>query len=238
MVTIDGTTGTIRATNGIFSGHVSASAFYTSGSHLTQAYSTSDSPNTVLHLLDTSDFSSSGSGYIIDSSNNLDYFNWTGKTSTTFTGCSGLLDHNSGAVVVANESIVISYATNELYFFGDRGDGTVAYLGRIGGSTGSTSNGYFGSIFNNNYGLRSYTGGGYGILGSAQSGNAIWGSSVSGYGIIAQTASGPSPLRIVASASASAPSHSANLGSLWVTSAGVLYINTNGSTTWAKVGAQ
>jgi hypothetical protein len=47
-----------------------------------------------------------------------------------------------------------------------------------------------------------------------------------------------SPLVLIPSGSASAPSHSADKGSLWVTSAGVLYINTDGGTTWAKVGAQ
>lgn len=46
------------------------------------------------------------------------------------------------------------------------------------------------------------------------------------------------PLVLVPSSSSSAPTHSALLGSLWVTSTGVLYINTSGSTTWQKVGAQ
>jgi hypothetical protein len=52
------------------------------------------------------------------------------------------------------------------------------------------------------------------------------------------TGANATPLRIVASASASAPTHSAAIGSMWVTSVGVLYINTSGSTTWQKVGAQ
>lgn len=56
------------------------------------------------------------------------------------------------------------------------------------------------------------------------------------YGI--QAHGSTSPLVLNPSGSASAPSHTALKGSLWVTSAGVLYINTNGSTTWAKVGAQ
>jgi hypothetical protein len=46
------------------------------------------------------------------------------------------------------------------------------------------------------------------------------------------------PLNLLPSSSASAPSHSADKGTLWVTSSGVLYINTSGSTTWGKVGAQ
>jgi hypothetical protein len=46
------------------------------------------------------------------------------------------------------------------------------------------------------------------------------------------------PLIIEPSSSAAAPTHSAFKGALWVTSAGVLYINSSGSTTWTKVGAQ
>ncbi len=46
------------------------------------------------------------------------------------------------------------------------------------------------------------------------------------------------PISLGASSSADAPTHSANKGTLWVTSAGILYINTDGSTTWAKVGGQ
>ena len=46
------------------------------------------------------------------------------------------------------------------------------------------------------------------------------------------------PIVIAPNAGAGAPSHSAAKGALYVTSAGVLYINTDGSTTWAKVGAQ
>ena len=46
------------------------------------------------------------------------------------------------------------------------------------------------------------------------------------------------PIVLEPGSSSSAPSHSAKKGTLWVTSAGVLYINTNGSTTWAKVGGQ
>ena len=49
---------------------------------------------------------------------------------------------------------------------------------------------------------------------------------------------GRGPLRLSPSGLSGAPTHSAALGTLWVTSAGVLYINTSGSTTWAKVGAQ
>ena len=46
------------------------------------------------------------------------------------------------------------------------------------------------------------------------------------------------PIMLNPSTSASAPTSTAPKGSLWVTSAGVLYINTDGATTWEKVGAQ
>jgi hypothetical protein len=71
---------------------------------------------------------------------------------------------------------------------------------------------------------------------SPGTGLGVRGYSSQGYGGSMQGAI--SPLILQASASASAPSHSAGKGSLWVTSGGVLYINTDGGTTWAKVGAQ
>ena len=58
------------------------------------------------------------------------------------------------------------------------------------------------------------------------------------YGAIFAGGSSYAPIVLTASGSASAPTHTATKGALWVTSAGVLYINTSGSTTWAKVGAQ
>jgi hypothetical protein len=51
------------------------------------------------------------------------------------------------------------------------------------------------------------------------------------------TASG-TPLRISPAVSSSAPSHSAYKGSLWVTSQGKLYINTDDGSTWQLVGSQ
>jgi hypothetical protein len=49
---------------------------------------------------------------------------------------------------------------------------------------------------------------------------------------------GLGPISLGASSSASAPSHTALKGTLWVTSGGKLYINIDGSTTWALVGSQ
>jgi len=56
------------------------------------------------------------------------------------------------------------------------------------------------------------------------------------YGVWAH--GGTAPIVLDPALSASAPSHAALKGSLFVTSAGVLYINTNGSTTWKKVADQ
>jgi hypothetical protein len=73
---------------------------------------------------------------------------------------------------------------------------------------------------------------GYGVCGTNLGG---------GYAIVAQThgsAATGAPIVLGASGSASAPSHTALKGSMWVTSAGILYINTDGGTTWAKVGSQ
>ena len=70
----------------------------------------------------------------------------------------------------------------------------------------------------------------------------VYGFSYSGYGGVFFADSGlggsvKSPLRLVPGGSG-APTHSADIGALWVDSGGVLYINTSGSTTWTKVGAQ
>lgn len=79
-----------------------------------------------------------------------------------------------------------------------------------------------------------------GVYGYCDSGGAgVVGKGPNGYGGYFSVASGGSaPIWLGASASSSAPTHAAGLGSLWVTSSGILYINTSGSTTWQKVGAQ
>jgi len=95
-------------------------------------------------------------------------------------------------------------------------------------STSKTSIGVFGSAFSQR-GSGSNDVYNVGVRGLAANGQHNYGAWFDG---------GTGPVRLVASASASAPSHTAFIGTLWVTSAGVLYINTDGSTTWAKVGAQ
>lgn len=77
----------------------------------------------------------------------------------------------------------------------------------------------------------------YGIYVSTTGGTGITGIG-STYGASFIGGAAGAPVIIGASDSASAPSHASVKGSLWVTSAGILYINTAGDNTWAKVGAQ
>ena len=236
---------------------VSAASHMTKGSYLTAALSGGESTVTVK---DTTDFPSSGSGWFIDVTNDRNTFSWTGKAATTLTGCSGVLAHNNGATVVPpGKSIVIDAATNEMRFFGDRGDGTTDELGSIGvsqvgsdyivanfGSSGSTrigvlgrSNSYYGV-----YGLSASASGVYGYCTAASGTNlsGVKGGAAAGGGVgglfFATSDTQGAPIRIVPKGSAGAPTHSMGKGSLAVDSDGILYINTSDSTTWQKVGAQ
>lgn len=121
----------INATIGnVRSGSLLSSTMSTKGGVLTVA---SGSGNTTITLSDTSNFGTSGNGQIIDSTNDRDDFSWTGKTSTTLTGCSGVLAHNVGALVIPLSKVAfINDAANELRLFGDRGDGTIEELASIG----------------------------------------------------------------------------------------------------------
>lgn len=161
----------------------------------------------------------------------------------------------------SGQRIVVSATTNQAEFYGDRGDGTVELLSRIGvnngasgyavgefGSANSTRTAVFGQgkgtyagYFNNlatanGTGVQIYSGcsGCVGLSAIANNGTAVTGVGVTGGDFNGTT----SPVIIRPSGVTSAPTHSANLGTLWVTSDGVLYINTSGSTTWQKVGAQ
>lgn len=84
-----------------------------------------------------------------------------------------------------------------------------------------------------------------GLLGDSIHYAGVYGHSSTDHGGVftcgkAGLVAGQGPIRLIPSteATTSAPTHSAGLGTLWVTTDGVLYINTNGSTTWGKVGAQ
>lgn len=254
---------------------VYGSTHATKGSYLTASCSASDG---TLYLKDTTDFPSSGSGWIIDSTNDRDAFSWTGKTSTTLTGCSGVLAHTVSAnnvpvVVPAIKAMVIADVVNEMRFFGDNGNGTIEELATIG-ITASGSDyviGNFGSSTTAKWAGRFESRGPQAVeirndavdasamltraaafitcdaYESGTNRNKGIGLSVRGnnFGIAVGLTDNAKnrdcyygPIYIIPDNSASAPSHAAPIGTLWVTSAGVLYINTSASTTWAKVGAQ
>lgn len=75
-----------------------------------------------------------------------------------------------------------------------------------------------------------------GFYGNSPDGWGLYGVSSNKYG--GYFIGGLAPILLLPSVSALAPNHNAAKGSLWVTSGGVLYINTNGGVNWAKVGAQ
>lgn len=138
-------------------------------------------------------------------------------------------------------------------YFGSANSTRIAVYGICSGGYaiyGETTNGYgvYGKS-TNGIGVDGYTNNAsyYGVRGINPAGTGVYGDSTNGYGVYGLSTNsyggyftGPNvgPICLYPSTSASAPSHSADKGTLWVTSAGVLYINTDGSTTWAKVGAQ
>ena len=154
---------------------IQGSSFTTTGSYLTTATTGAE---TTIYVFDTSDFATSGSGWILDSTNDRDAFSWTGKTATTLTGCSGVLAHAVDALVIPQaKQILISEQLNEQRFFGDRGDGTVSELATIGIKTVGSDNyiGYFGSADSSHIGI--------GAITSANFLPAVLGTTVAAYGI-------------------------------------------------------
>lgn len=227
--------GAIRGIN------VTAASHMTKGSYLTSALSGGES---TINAKDTTDFPSSGSGWFIDTTNDRDAFSWTGKTATTLTGCSGVLAHNNGAVVIpAIKNMVIDAAVNEMRFFGDRADGTIMELGCVGdfsdGSDQSVAN--FGDNISG-FGrvaviARSYNN--KAIKARSETNVAVYGTSASGWGGSFSSTSG-TPLEIGPATTAGPPTHYSSRGGLWVDNAGILYINIGAgwNVTWQKVGAQ
>lgn len=90
----------------------------------------------TLNVQNTVDFPSSGSAVIFSSNSARDFdtITYTGKTGTTLTGVSGVLAHSDGEVIIpgALKSMTIDANTNEMRFYGDRGDGTIDLLAAIG----------------------------------------------------------------------------------------------------------
>jgi hypothetical protein len=91
----------------------------------------------TVNVDNTADFAASGSFIVIDTlSNTADVVAYTGKTSTSFTGCttSGVNaivgSHTDGATVVPLlKNISIDQRTNDLRIYGDRGDGVIDKIG-------------------------------------------------------------------------------------------------------------
>jgi hypothetical protein len=164
--------GSIRGRN------VQAAAFVTKGTFLVGVPSAGAATVTVDN---TADFDGSGTFIVIDNVNDRDIVAYTGKNSTQFTGCttSGgnaiLGSHNDGATVVPLlKNIVIDDATNELRFYGNRGDGTIEELGSIGivPYVSDTTVALFGSTAASRFG----------VVGKTSNYAGVWGEATSGYG--------------------------------------------------------
>ena len=135
-LSFDGTDVTV---SGLISGsYLYGSSLMTKGTYLSSSCNAADG---TLNVGDTTDFATDGgnpvTAWIIDSANDRDAFTYTGKTDTTLTGCSGVLAHtvsaaNKPLVVPYIEGMYMSDCTNELRFFGNRGDGTIEELANIG----------------------------------------------------------------------------------------------------------
>lgn len=249
-------------TGGLRGINVNAASHTTKGSYLTQACAAG---TTTLYVHNTADFPASGSGWIIDSTNDRDEISWTGKTTTTLTGVTGVLAHAAGMTIIPKvKSIVIDSVTNEMRFFASISpaypDNIIecASIGLSGAAIDSVA--VFGSEvenFNrvaivaksrvtaisatayNNTSIVSVHKGAYINVSDA----AVSGNSDNGVGAYFWGASGAITLGYTDISVA--PTHSAFFGTLVVNNLGVLYINTtkvggypDKGTTWTKVGAQ
>jgi hypothetical protein len=121
----DITAGTLSGTN------VFAGSFGTAGTTLDGAVLAAAA---TINVRSTADFPASGTAMVFGPTNDRDLFTYTGKTDTSFTGCSGVLAQPDGAVVIPTDRqlMVIDANVNEMRFFGDRGDGVFEELAGIG----------------------------------------------------------------------------------------------------------
>lgn len=146
---------------------------------------------------------------------------------------------------------------NEIHFYGDRGDATIVELATIGITTIGSDGiiGVFGASQSNkiaisaisetNISISAYSVGNIGIYARTDSSSsaAIVGFSADGYGgqftcYDIDLGTGLGALILTPTSSSSAPSHTAQKGAVWPTLDCVVYINTDGGTTWQKLGAQ
>lgn len=85
--------------------------------YLTTATAAIIAADTTLNVEDTTGFGATGTGVIRDSTNDLDIFTWTGKTSTTLTGVAGtggnaVLAHNAGALICSEDITTLLVAAD------------------------------------------------------------------------------------------------------------------------------
>ena len=175
--------------NDITGSRIQGSSFTTTGS-----YTTTTTATNIIGVFDTTDFPTSGSGWLLDNTNDRDEFSWTGKTATTLTGCSGQLYHPIGALVVPkSKQIIISEDLNEMRFYGDRGDGVVGELANIGikPEGGDYYIASFGSLNNTNQNnILTQSSTGNAIHAQSVSGDGGWFTSYSGTGLLARSGTG------------------------------------------------
>lgn len=228
--------------------NVNAASHTTKGSYLTQACSAGA---TTLNVHNTADFPSSGSGWIIDSTNDRDEFSWTGKTATTLTGVTGILAHGVGVTIIPKiECLTIDSNRNDMRFHSDRGDGVIEELVGIGSFSGT---GYLlrlgsndaqkiavyalGKIDNYLATFMNYGTNGSGIYSDAKTYGIYALGTASGIGVGGVFEGSQGQIELVPLGTN--PTHSARRGTLYVTAAGDIYINKSipsPGTTWVKIG--
>jgi hypothetical protein len=186
--------GTLRGIN------VNAASHTTRGSFFTVAPAAGA---VTLTLHNTTDFPSSGSAMIFSASNDRDAFTYTGKTATTLTGCSGVLaSHVIGDTVIPlnQKSITIDDATNEMRFFGDRGDGVEEELASIGIATVAGAPdpviGKFGSALSSRIGVHGQANDTIAVYGQSATDAGVFGFSSSALGVSGSSLTGSGVLGI------------------------------------------
>lgn len=178
-------------------------------------------------------------------------------TSGTITGRT--IRTGDGVTAGQIERFIVDAESNSAKFYDSAGTIKV-WIGTSNvtlAGTGITTYGTFGGDTDTRTGLISTSGTGLGIWGYSYSNVGIRGTSYTGYGGVFDGAKivevngdqwfgsngSKGPIRLGPSSLTTAPTHAAHCGTLWVTRAGVLYINTSPpggleTTTWQKVGAQ
>ena len=167
------------------------------------------------------------------------YINGDSITSGTITGRT-LQTAASGKRFVIDSTIGEAkfYDTDgtELASIGLKNLGGDIIIGAFGHMTsGNSKIGLGGQSYSGN-GVEGHSYSAIGVNCSSYTGKALTAEGNYGYG--AWLSGATAPLQLSRGATTSAPTHAAGIGSVWLTSNCVMYVNTNGSTAWQKVGAQ